>query len=68
MIQDIIECPDYVYYNYYYKTTLPEIESVKNELAKTEKELANIENSWSYRIGRIITWIPRKIKDLFRKK
>ena len=29
--------------------------------AKTEKELKNVKNGWSFKIGRIITYIPRKI-------
>jgi predicted O-methyltransferase YrrM len=31
-----------------------------------ENEINRIRNSRSYRIGRLITWLPRKMRDLFR--
>ena len=43
------------------------IEDVKQELIIYSSRLDRIENSWSYKIGRIITFIPRKILLLFRK-
>ena len=43
----------------------------KNELAVSRNQLSDIRNSLSFRIGRAITFIPRKIRDiiksLFRK-
>ena len=39
-----------------------ETEAIK--AAKLTTELRNIKNGWSFRIGRVITWLPRKIKGL----
>ena len=41
------------------KTDLNEI---KKELIRTKKQLEDIKAGYSFRIGRIITFIPRKIK------
>ena len=41
---------------------------LKDEQAKLRNELSALRNSRSYRIGRAITWLPRKIRNLFRKK
>lgn len=37
-----------------------ETEAIK--AAKLTTELRNIKNGWSFRIGRVMTWLPRKIK------
>ena len=42
------------------------IQSLKYRLEQAEKEIRNIRASASYRIGRFITWIPRKVRGLFR--
>ena len=43
-----------------------EINAVNNSLQKAKKENAQLRSSRSYRIGRAITLIPRKIRRLFR--
>lgn len=52
-----------------------ELEKKSNELKKSDKkldkanrELDKIRNSWSYKIGRVITWLPGKIKQIFIRK
>ncbi len=54
-----------------YKET---IESSKKKIAKLEKESraakenhARLKRSWSFRIGRAVTFVPRKIRDCLRK-
>ena len=39
---------------------------LKQAKAKTEKELQNVKNGWSFKIGRIITYMPRKITKYLR--
>lgn len=39
-----------------------ELAAARIEIAKTQKEIQNIHESWTYRIGRFITWLPRKIR------
>ena len=46
---------------YYLKYGLFEGQSVSSRLEKAQEELRNIKNSKSYRLGRAITAIPRKI-------
>ena len=50
------------------KETKQQLKSLKKEHAQLEKELAStqrhyeqLKNSWSYRIGRVLTWLPRRI-------
>lgn len=38
------------------------IRRLERELAEARQEIQNIHNSWTYRIGRFITWLPRKIR------
>ncbi len=45
-----------------------ELKNVRNKLKKEKTENENIRKSFSYRIGRFVTFIPRKIRELFRKK
>ena len=40
--------------------------AVLDENRKLRKEIAGLKNSRSYRIGRMITFIPRKIRDFFK--
>ena len=56
LIHDIMECPEYVFYRDYYK---PKKKYVNNELNA-------IKQSKSYRIGCMITFLPRKIKGGIR--
>ena len=44
-----------------------EITEVKSELANVEKQLSDVYNSVSFKIGRIITFVPRKIKNILNK-
>lgn len=44
------------------KTPQEEIFLLKKKLRAKEKELADIQNSLSYKIGRIVTYLPRKIR------
>lgn len=39
----------------------------KKELEQAKKRIRDLENCNSYRIGRVITWLPRKIKALLGK-
>lgn len=43
------------------------IEKLKKDVEKKNKSINSLKNSWSYRVGRIILWIPRKIKNFFKK-
>ncbi len=38
--------------------------ALKRELVEIEQEKKNLQASTSYKIGRIITWLPRKIKSI----
>lgn len=40
---------------------LREVAKLERTKTKTDKELQNVKNGWSFKIGRIITYIPRKI-------
>lgn len=39
-----------------------------DELKATKKELEKTKKSWSFRIGRVIMWLPGKIKRIFKRK
>lgn len=43
------------------------LEKTEQKLEKAEKKIQTIENSWSYKIGRILVWLPGKIKRIFGK-
>ena len=43
------------------RETQQKITQLEREKTKTEKELKNVKNGWSFKIGRIITYIPRII-------
>ena len=52
--------------NQYKKQNLSEIELLRNESQKLKAKLNKLENGISYKIGRIITFIPRIILKTFR--
>lgn len=41
--------------------TLQELNETQRKAAKLDKELQNVKNGWSFKIGRMITYIPRII-------
>lgn len=43
-------------------------ETLEKKLAAAEKKNAKIRASWSFRIGKILVWLPGKIKRLFKRK
>lgn len=43
------------------KRTLSKFRTTEKELKSTRKKLNDIKSGWSFRIGRIITWLPRKL-------
>jgi glycosyltransferase involved in cell wall biosynthesis len=45
-----------------------ELISIKSKLEEKEQQIANIKNSKTFKIGQIITYLPKKIKDFFRNK
>jgi len=49
-----------------YDKTLKNLNETKRKDAKLDKELQNIKNGWSFKIGRVITWVPRKIRWLLK--
>jgi len=56
---------DQVTMNLYEKTIFDE-EILK--AYKSNKKYTDILHSCSYRFGRVLTWLPRKIRDYLRKK
>lgn len=38
----------------------------EKELKQLEKDLNKIKNSWSFKIGKIIVWLPGKLKRIFK--
>lgn len=38
------------------------------DLEDSKRQLAAIQNSFSYKVGRMITWLPRKIRNLIQHK
>ncbi len=41
-----------------------ELKTNREKLHKTEEDLRKTRQSWSLRIGRMVTWLPRKIRDM----
>ena len=41
--------------------TLQDLNETQRKAAKLDKELQNVKNGWSFKIGRMITYIPRVI-------
>lgn len=69
VLTEIMDYTDSFYVNYMSgkadyapKTPQEEVILLKKKLRAKEKELKDIQNSVSFRIGRIITFIPRKIR------
>ena len=44
-----------------------ELQRTKDELQRTKNEVTAIKSGWSFRLGRIITSIPRKIRGLIQR-
>ena len=47
--------------------TFRKLEKERKRAKKLERELEKVKNGWSFRIGRIITLIPRKVRDIIRR-
>lgn len=50
----------------YYDGTLP-INNLRWDAKNNWRELQNVHNSLSFKVGRAITYIPRKMRDVIRK-
>ena len=42
-------------------------DNIKRQLDSANREITAIRSSWSFKVGRFFTWLPRKIRGLFRK-
>lgn len=51
-----------------FETQNKEIATLKRNVAQLDTEISGIRKSLSFRIGRFFTWIPRKIRNLFKGK
>ena len=47
------------------KEVVKNLDNTKIKAAKLEKKLKEIKGGWSFRIGRVLTYLPRKIRTLF---
>ena len=47
--------------------THKDLNETQRKAAKLDKELQSVKSGWSYKIGRMVTWVPRKIKVFFTK-
>ena len=45
-----------------------EKDRLKNERNAADAELRSVQNSFSFKFGRAVTFIPRKIRDSFKNK
>ena len=45
---------------------LEKLEKTQSKADKLSNELKNVKNGWSFRIGTVVTWIPRKIKGFLK--
>jgi uncharacterized protein YhaN len=43
------------------------IKALKRQLKKAKEENDEIRASWAFRIGKLIVWLPGKIKRIFKK-
>ena len=51
----------------FYRTTdVPHKEDVSPEVENLRKQITDLKNSTSWKVGRAITWMPRKTKAVFR--
>lgn len=41
---------------------LKQFKRTEKQVANLSRDLENVKNGWSFKIGRIITWLPRKLK------
>ena len=48
------------------KNAFAEISLLQKKYEKLNSELKNVKNGWSFRLGRAITWIPRKVRGGIR--
>ena len=46
--------------------TIEKLKKSQNKADNLANELSNVKNGWSFRIGRAVTWIPRKIKGFLK--
>ena len=46
--------------------TAERLKKIQLEMKRAKLELQNVKNGWSFKTGRVITWLPRKIKNLFK--
>lgn len=44
-----------------------ERESLKKELNENKRKLDQIKQSYSFRVGKTVTWVPRKLKKILKK-
>ena len=51
-----------------YKSLMVQKNNLQNQVNQLNYSLNEVWNSKSYKIGRFFTWLPRKIKELFKKK
>lgn len=49
------------------KALRKELQKTKKDLEKTEKKLDETVNSWSFKTGKVLMWLPGKIKRLFKR-
>ena len=49
------------------KKSQTELDRAKEEVKKAKREEARIRSSASFRVGKTVTWVPRKIKKVFRQ-
>lgn len=46
--------------------TSEKLSKEQRKVAQLNNELKNVKNGWSFKIGRVITWAPRKIRGLLK--
>ena len=46
--------------------TSEKLSKEQRKVAQLYNELKNVKNGWSFKIGRVITWAPRKIRGLLK--
>ena len=49
------------------KTLKTKLKKTKNELKSVKREINSIRDSYSFKIGKAITWLPGKVKRIMRK-
>jgi glycosyltransferase involved in cell wall biosynthesis len=72
-LMQIIQDPEGYYFTNYYLKNIDnntnvyiKLEETQRQLLKTRKELDNIYKSISFKVGRLITWFPRKIRQAIK--